>query len=231
MANVVRLNNGGVIQVRTGVLQGIGPVGPRGLTGPEGPPGPEGVQGDTGPMGAITQYLSTASVSATVAVGPDTDTLVAFGSVRYDDLSAFQSSTLIAPQSTGDYVVSAWARFDKPTNTGDSRRSLWLQSNLNSTLIRVQELAVADDATYVNFTWPVRLDSGETLQVYASHSDDLSVGISAGAVSLVRVGAGPQGAPGPQGPKGDVGPAGPQGPQGPAGSAGGTYATYGNLHA
>jgi len=121
--------------------------------------------------------------------------------------------------------------FDMPANAGDGARSLWLRSNLNSTLCRVAAPAVGDEPTYVSFSWPVRLDSGEVLNVYARHGDDLSVNISAGAISLIRIGSGPQGAVGPAGPQGPVGPAGPQGPQGPAGSAGGTYTTYGDLHA
>jgi len=230
MANVVRLNNGGIIQVRTGVLQGIGPVGPRGGVGPQGPAGPEGAQGQTGPAGAITQYLSAARVSGGTPVGPDTDTLVAFGSVQYDDLNAFASSTNITPADPGDYQVSCWVEFDMPANAGDGARSLWLRSNLNGTVCRVGVSAVGDEPTYVSFSWPIRTEAGETLNVYARQGDDLSVNISAGAISLIRIGSGPQGAVGPAGPQGAVGPAGPQGPQGPAGSAGGTYTTYGDLH-
>lgn len=231
MANVVRLNNGGVIQVRTGVLQGIGPIGPRGLVGPAGPEGPEGPQGGTGPSGSINQYLSKARVTSTVSVASDNDTLVAFGTVDTDDLSAFASSTNISPADPGDYQISVWVRFDLPTNAGDGARSLWLSSNIAGTLCRVQDGAVSDDTTYVSFSWPHRLQSGEVLNVYARSGDDLSVGISAGAISLVRLGSGPQGTVGPQGPEGTVGPAGPAGPQGDPGSAGGTYTTYGDLHA
>ena len=97
MANVVRLNNGGVIQVRTGVLQGIGPIGPRGLVGPAGPQGETGPQGDTGPMGGISQYLSKAKVSATTGLAPDVNTLLAFSTVVVDELSAFKTSTAFGP--------------------------------------------------------------------------------------------------------------------------------------
>lgn len=230
MPNVIRLNNGGVIQIRTGVLQGIGPVGPRGLQGETGPAGPEGPQGETGPMGAISTYLSSTQVGATTAVAADLDTMVSFGSVLIDDLNAFASATNISPTDPGDYQISAWVRFDSPANAGDGSRALWLESSVNGTLIRTQTTAVADEPTYLSLSWPVRTVVGETLNVFARSGDDLSVGISAGGLALVRIGSGPKGDVGAQGPEGPVGPAGPQGPQGPAGSAGGAYTTYGDLH-
>lgn len=229
MANVIRLNNGGVIQVRTGVLQGIGPIGPRGLQGLTGPQGPEGPQGGTGPMGAIEQYYAKARVSSPVSVGPDVDTLVAFGTVDADDLNAFPSSTNISPADAGDYMISCWAKFDLPANAGDGARALWLSSSIEGTLVREQSLGVIDDATYVSFSWPHRFTSGEILNVYARVGDDLAVSLSEGAISLVRIGSGPQGDTGPQGPAGPVGPAGPQGPAGAPGSAGTGYTTYGDL--
>lgn len=228
--NVIRLNNGGAIQVRTGVLQGIGPVGPRGLSGPAGPEGPTGPPGETGPPGAIVQYLASARISAPIAVTADTNTLVSFGTVDHDDLNAFQSSTNFSPADAGDYVVSCWVQFNVPTNAGDGARALWLNSSIAGTLCRVQGSAVMDDATYVSFTWPVRTESGEVLNVYARSGDDLEVSISAGALTMVRVGSGPVGGPGPQGPAGPVGPQGIQGPQGPPGSAGTGYQTYGELN-
>lgn len=231
MPNVIRLNNGGVIQVRTGILQGVGPVGPKGSIGDTGPQGEQGPQGETGPMGAISQYLSSTQVGGVTAVAADTDTLVSFGSVLVDDLDAFASATNISPSDPGDYQINCWVRYDVPANPGDGSRALWLQSSIDNTLIRVQTLAVVDEPTYLNFSWAHRTQSGETLTVLARSGDDLSVGISAGGLSLVRIGSGPAGAVGPQGPQGPVGPAGPQGPQGDPGSAGGTYTSYGDLHA
>lgn len=229
MANVIRLNNGGSIQVRTGVLQGIGPIGPRGLTGPTGPQGSTGPQGDTGPMGAIQQYMSKTLIGAAIPVGPDTDTIVTFGQVIYDDLSAFTSATSIAPAETGDYVINVWGQFNMPANAGDGIRALWLQSSTNGTLIRAQVPAVADDATYVSLSWPHRFESGESVAVWTRVGDDVSVSLQAGALSLLRVGSGPAGDPGPSGPPGPVGPAGPPGPQGPAGTANSGFTTYADL--
>lgn len=229
MVNVIRLNNGGVIQVRTGVLQGIGPIGPRGVAGPEGLQGPEGPQGETGPMGAIAQYYSKARVSTPVSLSPDVDTLVGFGTVDADDLNAFASSTNISPPDPGDYQISCWVRFDLPANAGDGARSLWLVSSVAGTLVRTQGVGVADDTTYATLSWPHRTISGEVINVYARVGDDLAVGINEGAVALTRIGSGPKGDVGPQGPAGPVGPAGPAGPKGDSGSAGGGYSTYGDL--
>lgn len=229
MANVVRLNNGGSIQVRTGVLQGIGPIGPRGLVGPTGPSGPTGPVGETGPMGAIQQYMSKTKIGAAIPVGPDTDTIVTFGQVLYDDLGAFASATSVAPAETGDYLISVWGQFSMPSNAGDGIRSLWLQSSTEGTLIRAQLPAVTDDSTYVNLSWPHRFESGESLAVWCRVGDDVSVALSAGALTLLRVGSGPAGGPGPSGPPGPVGPAGPPGPQGPAGNASDGFNTYADL--
>jgi hypothetical protein len=35
-SQVTRLESGGMIQIRSGVIQGIGPQGPQGTTGPQG---------------------------------------------------------------------------------------------------------------------------------------------------------------------------------------------------
>lgn len=232
MANVVRLNNGGMIQVRTGVLQGIGPVGPPGVTGPAGPAGEPGPQGETGPPGSINQYYSATKMSASVSLTPDTDTLIPFGQVEYDDLSVFDSSTNVGLDWGNDYMINVWLKFELPSDAaGDGLRAVWLQSNTSGTLTRVQTLAVADDATYLHMSWPHRTVSAETINVYARSGDDVNVTVSAGGLSLARLGAGPPGLTGPQGPQGAVGPAGPQGPQGPAGSSGSGYSTYDDLSA
>ena len=62
MANVVRLVNGGTIQVKTGVLQGVGPQGPRGYVGPQGPQGEQGPVGEQGQIGQILQQATRTTV-------------------------------------------------------------------------------------------------------------------------------------------------------------------------
>jgi len=231
MSNVIRLNNGGSIQIRTGVLQGIGPVGPPGPTGPQGIEGPTGPQGETGPVGAILQYLTKARISSGINLPPDTDTLVSFGTVEIDDLSAAKSATNFQVTDPGDYQFTAWVRFDLPISAGDSSRSLWVQSSAGGLLARNSVDAIADEPTYLQVVWTDRLTNTETLNIYARHSDDSDVVISEGRLSIVRVGAGNPGPAGPQGPQGPVGPQGPAGPQGEPGSAGTGYATYGDLNA
>lgn len=229
MSNAIRLPNGGVIEVRTGVLQGIGPTGPRGLVGIDGPEGPQGADGETGPPGAILQYFSRATVSSTTSLTTNTDTLLAFATVNYDDLDVFASSTAITFAEDGDYMLNAWVRFDLPANAGDSIRQIWWQSTVGGVLARNSCLAVADEATYVSLSWVERISTGTTVHLYGRHSDDLSVGVSSGAVSICRVGSGPQGATGATGAAGPVGPAGPAGPTGATGSASSGFATYADL--
>ena len=227
--SVIRLNSGGAIQVRTGVLQGVGPVGPQGVQGLKGDQGDPGPQGPTGPMGAITQFATTASNNAAVSLTTNTDTLVTFGNVSVDDLGAATSTTNFTIPVNGVFMVTAWVRFDLPANPGDSQRSVWISSTTRGTLARQQVLAVADEETYVQVTWPGYYNQGEVLQIKARHSDDLAVGITQGSISIVRLGAGPAGPAGVQGPAGPVGPAGPTGPAGAAGNASCGYTSYDGL--
>src|SRR3954471_14290224 len=220
MTSAVRLNNGGIIEVRTGVLQGIGPVGPRGLQGLTGPEGPGGPQGDTGPQGAIVQYLSKATLTSSPTLTTNTDTLVPFATVAYDDLSVFTSSTNITIVENGDYLVNAWVQFNLPVTAGDSIRRLWLVSSTSGTLAQSACLAVADEPTYVHLSWTHRAIAAEVLNLKARHSDDSSVVLGDGAISVCRVGSGPVGPAGPQGPVGVTGPAGPTGATGATGSSG-----------
>src|SRR5215831_14946849 len=101
--NVIRLVNGGSIQVRTGVLQGIGPQGPRGVAGPQGIDGLQGPQGEVGPMGQILQLSGLTKVSINNTLAAATDTTISFGTVSYDDLSCFTSISNITLVAAGDY--------------------------------------------------------------------------------------------------------------------------------
>lgn len=231
MASVIRLNNGGMIQVRTGVLQGVGPIGPPGPVGPQGVQGIVGPEGPTGPMGQITNFATKATVNSSLSMTPDTDYLVPFGTVVYDDLNVATSSTNFTIGTEGDYQINAWCRFDEPSDSaGDGIRALWITSSVQGLLCRVQELAVVDDHTFVNIVWADRFAAGEVINLHARHSDSVSTSITLGAMSIFRIGAGGPGEPGPAGPQGAVGPAGPTGPAGPAGSSGSGYSTYSDLH-
>jgi hypothetical protein len=226
MGQAIRLNNGGAIQIRTGVLQGIGPVGPRGLTGPKGDKGDPGPQGETGPVGGIAHYAMKTRVNTSLTVNPDTDTLVPFATVSYDDLGTATSSTNFTIQEDGDYQLNCWLRFDQPADAGDGIRAVWFTRNGTELLVRAQHLAVVDDATFVQCVWCDRFSLNDEITVTARQSDNVAVAISAGSFQIARIGAGLRGLTGPAGPQGPVGPAGPQGPEGPAGQASTGYSSY-----
>lgn len=219
MSNVVRLVNGGSIQVRTGVIQGIGPQGPRGLVGPQGPDGAQGPVGDPGPQGQILQLQGMSSVATNNPLSAASDTVIAFGSVSYDDLSCFSSTSNITLTAPGDYLLSAWLRFDAATAT---KREMWFQTG--STTIARKSVTADTGAFYVDLAMPYRAVGGEVVNVHALSA--AATGVSLGGVSVTRVGSGPPGPQGPVGPQGPIGATGAAGPAGPAGSSSSGYATY-----
>lgn len=227
MSSATRLQNGTAVQVRVGVLQGIGPIGPRGLIGETGALGPQGPVGPTGPAGQISSFMSQWSISTSNAVAADTDQLLTFATTTLDELAAGVSSTAFQP-AAGDYMISAWIDFSLPADAGDSIRKLIFKVG-GAVVAKQSCLAVVDDVTTVSLSWPFRFSGSNQLQVYARHSDNLSVAVAAGSLTLYRIGAGPQGATGPAGPQGAVGATGPAGPTGATGSAGSGFATYADI--
>lgn len=227
MTNVVRLINGGAIQLRTGVLQGIGPVGPRGLVGPAGPQGEPGPQGETGPQGAITKIGTKVGIASTQNLTANTSTLIAFANVFYDDGAMATSSTNFTCADIGDYAISMWLAFNDP-GSASGYRQIKLNSVTNGDLAFDQRTASVGTTTYCQLSWVHRSTiANEVLRVYAQSTQALIVG--AGAMVFERVGSGPQGPVGPAGPTGPVGPTGAAGPQGPAGNASSGFTTYADL--
>ena len=219
MSNVVRLVSGGSIQVRTGVIQGIGPQGPRGVAGPQGPDGEQGPVGDTGPQGQILQLQGLSGVATNNPLSSGADTVIAFGSVSYDDLSAFTSTSNITLTAAGDYLLSCWLRFDAATAT---KREMWFQTGA-STIAR--KTMMADTGiVYCDLAMPFRAAGGEVVNVHALAG--VATGISMGSVTVTRVGSGPPGPAGPVGPQGPIGATGAAGPTGPAGSASTGFSSY-----
>lgn len=219
MSNVVRLVNGGSIQVRTGVIQGIGPQGPRGVAGPQGADGEQGPVGDQGPMGQILQLQGMSTVATNNPLAATTDTVIAFGSVSYDDLNVFTSTSNLTLTAPGDYLLSCWLRFDAAAAT---KREVWFQTG-GTTIAR--KSAVADTGIfYIDLAMPYRAVGGEVVNVHAQSAS--ATGISQGAVSATRVGSGPPGPIGPQGVQGPIGATGAQGPAGPSGTANTGFASY-----
>lgn len=223
MSNVIRLVNGGAIQVRTGVLQGIGPQGPRGLVGQDGPQGEQGPVGDQGPMGQILQLMGKTSVGTNNPVAANTDTTMAFGSVTYDDLSCFTSTSNITLTAAGDYLLSAWLRFD---DAAAGSRELWFATG-GTTIARATRASVAGAPFYVDLAYPYRAAGGEVVNVFVRAS--AATAISLGSLNVTRVGSGPPGPQGPVGPQGPIGATGAAGPAGPAGAANSGFSKYGDL--
>ena len=228
--NIIRLVNGGQIQVRTGVLQGVGPVGPRGLIGPPGPDGPAGPQGEQGPIGQILQRQGKWVINSNTPVNPDTDTLVAFQITAYDDFGAATSTTTYELDDIGDYQLNVWLKFGLPANAADDYREVALNSVTNGELARTSVPATVGRETYVSLSFPHRTTvASEVIRVYARSGDDLALNVTAGALAITRTGSGPKGDPGPQGPQGVTGAQGIQGATGPSGSASSGFAQYADL--
>lgn len=223
MSNAIRLVNGGSIQVRTGVLQGIGPQGPRGVSGPAGADGPQGLQGDTGAMGQILAMMSKTSVGSSNPLAANTDTVVSWGSVAYDDLSCFSSVSNITLTNAGDYLFTCYLRFDAGVA---GLRQVWYSVN-GSTIIRATRSSWAGTATFVDVSFAYRAAAGDVLNVLAR--SDIALNIGQGSLTVNRIGSGPQGVAGPQGPQGSVGPTGAKGDKGDAGSASSGFAHYSDL--
>jgi len=220
MANVIRLVNGGQIQVRTGVIQGIGPQGPRGVAGPQGMQGEQGPVGPVGPIGQILQMQGRTDVGTNNPLTANTDALIAFGSVAYDDLSCFSSSTNVTLTAAGDYMLACYLRFDAASV---GIRSMWLQTGA-TTIARTSVYADPGNAYYLDLTYPFRASGGEIITVRA-RSDNTSA-ISQGSFAVTRLGSGPPGPQGPQGVQGPIGAQGVQGIMGPVGPASAGFPTY-----
>lgn len=222
MSNVVRLTNGGAIQVRTGVIQGIGAQGPRGVAGPQGIDGAQGPVGEVGPQGQILKMQARTSVSTNNPIAAATDTLVNFGSVGYDDMQGFSNTAFTFP-ADGDYMLSCWLRFDDAAATV---RELWF-TVASTTIARTSRMAGTGAPFYVDLAFPYRALTGEVANVLVRSGS--ATGISLGSWSVTRVGSGPPGEAGPVGPQGPVGATGAQGPTGAPGAANSGFTKYADL--
>lgn len=226
MANVIRLVNGGSIQVRTGVIQGIGPRGSQGVQGVPGPDGPTGPQGETGPMGQILQQSSLTRVQNNNPIPANTDTVINWGSVAYDNMSCFKTGSIINGylDAPGDYLLSTWLRFDDAAAT---IREVWFQSS-TTTIARTSRQAVAGSAFYVDLAFPFHTEtSGIITSVYVRSAT--ATGVSMGSWAISRIGSGPKGDQGIPGIVGPTGEKGDPGIQGPAGNANTGFAKYSDM--
>lgn len=224
--STVRVTSGDTIQIRTGVLQGIGPQGPTGPTGPQGPQGPQGVAGDTGPMGSIGEFTTDVRSGAAQSIASNTDTLVAFDTVVIDDYSAVQSLTNLKP-GVGNFYITAYVRISK-------------QASVNATGARAIRILLDDQPISGNsmsapptIAWDGQCTTGvhitnpdSIIKIQAFQNDGVTLQITSARVWLCRTGSGPRGIQGIQGPVGPIGPVGPAGPTGPAGTIGNNTTTF-----
>jgi hypothetical protein len=217
-STVARLTSGDVIQIRTGVLQGIGPQGPVGPVGPEGQTGPQGTQGTPGPMGQIDDLVTKAStVGASQPVASNTPTMVNFTTVIRDDAGLVSSlTTLTLP--IGNWYIKANINFNKPSAAaGSGRRRVSVQWDGVEQDGQSQN-ALADFDTEVNFsTVVVATSEARPCVLYVSHSDTVAISVVS-KVTVTKLGPGAQGPAGAAGPNGPVGQTGPTGPQGVPGT-------------
>lgn len=232
MANQIKLINGSAVQVRTGVVQGIGPQGPTGPIGPTGPQGDQGPVGETGPAGSISQFQSCYTIGGTQSIGtPSTPTQVSFGTIAYDDLSAHTSSVNFTLSNPGDYEFCVFVNMPAPAGGPSGHRELYIQASGGGEIIgHLRVPANSSGATILQVSGRCRVAVSTIYNVWVSQGDNEAVDITSGRLTITRVGSGPQGPQGPAGPTGPTGNTGPQGPTGPAGSGSGPFLTYGDVY-
>lgn len=223
-SNVTRLESGGMIQIRTGVIQGIGPEGPPGPTGERGETGPQGSQGVPGPTGGVeqvsSQFTAASQNFATSTITsnyPTTWSNLAFGTVVRDELNAQTSTVNFRLPSGRDYTVIFKARFYKQASVNATGYRA-LQVVYNGVVLTEEIIsAVSLTDTVVTLNMGIRSTSvTDVLNFKVSHNEPVTIGV-AGALWINATGAGvqgEQGIQGIQGPQGDVGPQGPVGPPG-----------------
>jgi hypothetical protein len=227
-AQVIRLSSGETIQVRTGVIQGIGPQGPVGPTGPVGLTGDQGPQGVPGPMGAITEF-STEVTPGAQSIGSVTPTLVSFTSVIRDQLSIVTSATNFT-LPVGQYYVLCWLQISKQAsiNAVGSRVARFLY---NGVVVGAKSSAAAPTyPTDISVSTGINvINPSQILQVQVEHDEGATLAIVTGKLWVSRIGPGAKGDQGVAGPTGAAGPVGAQGVIGPAGSVANNTTTYATL--
>lgn len=231
MANQIKLVNGAAIQVRTGVVQGIGPQGPSGPIGPTGPQGDQGPVGQTGPAGSISQFQSCYTVGSAQSIPVTTPTQVSFGTISYDDLSAHTSSVNFTITNPGDYELCCFVNMPAPAGGPSGHRELYIQASGGGEIIgHLRVPANTSGATVLQVSGRLRVAASTIYNVWVSQGDNENVDVASGRLTLTRVGSGPTGPAGPAGPQGPTGNTGPTGLTGPAGSGSGPFLTYGDVY-
>lgn len=224
-SQVLKISSGEVIQVRTGVIQGIGPQGPIGPSGGQGEAGPQGPQGVPGPQGQVSEFSLEANALSTSIASDLTGTLATFSSVVRDEVLGVVSGTTfqLAPGAWQGMVYITFSKQSGVNATGSRRVSATYKGNW------VASLCIAAAPTYPSgLTLPFSvLSTSSTDQIQFTVQQDEGVTLQYnGRLWISRTGPGPQGVAGPQGSLGPIGPPGPQGPTGPAGTIGTNNTTF-----
>lgn len=227
---VTRLPNGGSVQVKSGILRGVGPqgpLGPQGLTGPAGPIGPQG------PAGVINDLQTFLTDSSAVPTGGGEWTDVAIlqpDGARNDLLVPTADGYNIQFTQTGSYIGVLVTRFEPAIIADD------VDTSTGTRAVRLVDLAghqfgdaycslAAATTEPTILIMPVVLspDPSKSYKLQAMSDDTLGVNLTYRSLTIVRIGAGPAGSVGPRGP---LGLTGAQGPQGATGNAGTGYTSF-----
>lgn len=228
-SSIVKVPNGGTVQVRTGVLRGAGPQGPMGPSGPAGAAGPAG---PVGPAGAINDVQGHLTSTAAVAVGGENQwyTLPFETSVITDVFSSTGVNGVgFIYKETGYYALVIRVRFEPRAGTdggtavaGGSRR-IRVVDQAGNVVHEMSAAAAPTEPTILNLVTIAQPNSTYAYTVQAYSDDSAGVNVTSRSLKIGRFGSGPAGVAGPAGP---VGLTGPVGPQGPAGNAGAGYASF-----
>lgn len=216
-SSVTLLGSGQTIQVRTGVIQGIGPHGPTGPTGPQGKTGPAGPQGVPGPTGSVQDFYTKASNPSGSLIGTNSLTLISFPTVVNDD-SSIATSSVNFTLPVGLWWVVASITFKKPVSSTPSGSRQVVFNYDSAQIDRLSVVAVGDDDTCIQLSTLVDVTSGgKILNVLGRHTDPVSINVL-GSLTITKYGPGPAGPEGPPGPQGPPGPTGLTGPKGDPGN-------------
>jgi hypothetical protein len=234
-SQVLRVTSGEVIQVRTGVIQGIGPQGPIGPPGPLGDTGEQGPQGVPGPTGYVAQSsaeftaASQAIASTTITSNlPTAYTLVAFATVVRDDISAQKSSSNF-DVAAGDYQGTVMLSFSKQTSVNATGFRSVQAVYKGAVIASATHNAVSAVGTDINLHFAFKSTvATDVLYIQVAHNEGVNLTVT-GRLWINNTGPGAPGPAGPQGAQGVPGPTGAQGPQGPAGTVANNTTTFATL--
>lgn len=213
-SQIRRLGTGDVVQIRTGVIQGIGPQGPVGPHGPAGPPGPDGPQGVPGPVGYVDESVMEATGGGSAADGATS--VASFSTVVRDEPGIYQSATTFKLHP-GGWQGTAWITFTR-RNGVDGSGTRRVEVMLGGEVLTASAVSASpDDDTDIILPFTLSPLSDADMQIRIFQSDGATLNYTS-RIWISRIGAGVQGPPGPLGPRGVEGPRGVAGPTGPSGT-------------